>query len=298
MKIVRRIKQVAYVFGILGIISTTLANEGQFSLIFQPNMESDYPRDNFAPKGIGETSLNIPLDSPLEKITLPKTVATFNGKTLYASNVDGVGLSLNINGQDLNLQGEIPIPFPAKDQLEVSAQLVLYKALDAKEYLVEKSPLLTLWLSDKQQLPLNLAPVQLAVRKRSCTLLNQNEKVSLKTALQNDLLHKGSEVFGGRFNLNLKCDPKVEANVTFFDQSDFHNRTDVLSLDPIKSTAKGVGLRLYRQTRQAVQFGTPWLFSTNELRPSQEFEVFYLNRDGKISAGTVNATATVTFTYR
>lgn len=298
MKIVRKIKQVAYVFGILGIISTTLANEGQFSLIFQPNMESDYPRDNFAPKGIGETSLNIPLDSPLEKITLPKTVATFNGKTLYASNVDGVGLSLNINGQDLNLQGEIPMPFPAKDQLEVSAQLVLYKALEAKEYLVEKSPLLTLWLSDKQQLPLNLAPVQLAVRKRSCTLLNQNEKVSLKTALQNDLLHKGSEIFGGRFSLNLKCDPKVEANVTFFDQSDFHNRTDVLSLDPIKSTAKGVGLRLYRQTGQTVQFGTPWLFSTNELRPSQEFEVFYLNRDGKIAAGTVNATATVTFTYR
>lgn len=297
MKIVRRIKQVAYVFGILGIISTTLANEGQFSLIFQPNMESDYPRDNFAPKGIGETSLNIPLDSPLEKITLPKTVATFNGKTLYASNVDGVGLSLNINGQDLNLQGEIPMPFPARDQLEVSAQLVLYKALEAKEYLVEKSPLLTLWLSDKQQLPLNLAPVQLVVRKRSCTLLNQNEKVSLKTALQNDLLHQGSEVFGGRFSLNLACDPRVSAKVTFFDQSDFNNRTDVLSLDPIKSTAKGIGLRLYRQTGQAVQFGSTWLFSTNEERPSQDFSVHYFNRDGKIAAGTVNATATVTFTY-
>lgn len=298
MKKVSRIKQCVYTLvGLFGLIASAVANDEHISLEFPPMLESDYPRDNFSSQIVSETAFTLSLQSAVEMISLPKIATTLNGKTVYGTNLDGVGVSLSLNGQEINEQGNIPTAFSAQDQLIVSAQLVLYKALEAGQYTVEQSPFINLQLADKRVILLDLSPIQLNIKKRSCSLVNQNQTINLNTALQNDLWHKGSEVFGGQFSLNLECDPKVSARVTFFDQSDFNNRSDILNLDPVKSTAKGVGLRLYRNSGQAVEFGHNWLFSENEIRPSQNFLVHYINRDGKVSPGTVNATATVTFTY-
>ena len=274
MKKVSRIKQCVYTLvGLFGLIASAVANDEHISLEFPPMLESDYPRDNFSSQIVSETAFTLSLQSAVEMISLPKIATTLNGKTVYGTNLDGVGISLTLNGLDINAQGNIPTTFSVQDQLIVSAQLVLYKALEAGQYTVEQTPFIHLQLADKRAILLDLSPIQLNIKKRSCSLVNQNQTI------------------------NLKCDPKVSARVTFFDQSDFNNRSDILNLDPVKSTAKGVGLRLYRNSGQAVEFGHNWLFSENEIRPSQNFLVHYINRDGKVSPGTVNATATVTFTY-
>ncbi|MGX2975491.1 fimbrial protein [Ursidibacter arcticus] len=264
------------------LISPLYANPQVISITF-PTTSWDYPRDNFMVQTISQTQQNIKIP---ENVSLQFDIKTESealellGQKVYPTNIDGIGISLSVNNSNL------------------STNLIAYKPLQAGTYSIASKTLATLLNSDNQTIyTINLQPTQLTIKARSCQLQQANQTVKLASAFQSELTNKGSEVFGGYFNLALLCDPNVKAFTTFFDQNNIQNHSSILSLDTNKSTAKGVGIKLYKEDNTAIELGKEWLFSKDQLNPQHRFSAKYVSL-GNVSAGTVNAVATVTFSYR
>ncbi|MGX2950681.1 fimbrial protein [Ursidibacter sp. B-7004-1] len=264
------------------LVSPLYANPQVISITF-PAISWDYPRDNFMVQTISQIQQNVKIS---EKVSLQFDVKAESealnllGQKVYPTNIDGIGISLTVNNTD------------------ISTTLIAYKPLQAGTYSITSKTLATLLNSDNQTIyTVNLQPTQLTIKARSCQLQQSNQTVKLASAFQSELTNKGSEVFGGYFNLALLCDPNVKAFTTFFDQNNIQNHSSILSLDTNKSTAKGVGIRIYKENNEAIELGKEWLFSEDQLNPQHRFSAKYVSL-GNVSAGTVNAVATVTFSYR
>ncbi|MGX3021963.1 fimbrial protein [Ursidibacter sp. B-7004-1] len=264
------------------LVSPLYANPQVISITF-PAISWDYPRDNFMVQTISQIQQNVKIS---EKVSLQFDVKAESealdllGQKVYPTNIDGIGISLAVNNTD------------------ISTTLIAYKPLQAGTYSITSKTLATLLNSDNQTIyTVNLQPTQLTIKARSCQLQQSNQTVKLASAFQSELTNKGSEVFGGYFNLALLCDPNVKAFTTFFDQNNIQNHSSILSLDTNKSTAKGVGIRIYKENNEAIELGKEWLFSEDQLNPQHRFSAKYVSL-GNVSAGTVNAVATVTFSYR
>ncbi|NXZ83993.1 fimbrial protein [Haemophilus influenzae] len=157
----------------------------------------------------------------------------------------------------------------------------------------------------------------LRVEAKTCQLDTPNDLIVVMPTIANQHIPKqGNERYGGKFQIRLTCptasddnNKKIAAYMTLTDQTDPSNRSDILSLTP-QSTAQGVGIKLYKNNdSNALKYGpdsplkgteNQWKFSSRdgEEKPTVEFKAFYVNKDGNITGGTVNAVATYTFSYQ
>lgn len=151
----------------------------------------------------------------------------------------------------------------------------------------------------------------------TCVLTTPKDiSLKLPTIAARSLPKVGSEVYGGRFEIGLRCNNSntnnlwdgIRVYITLTDQSDVSNRSDILSLTP-ESTAKGVGIRLYKNGEKtpikydpdsnAKDAENQWQFSNGvQNNPKVEFQAYYVNTTGTVTPGTVKAIATYTFSYR
>ncbi|CBY86607.1 fimbrial protein [Haemophilus influenzae] len=157
----------------------------------------------------------------------------------------------------------------------------------------------------------------LRVEAKTCQLDTPNDLIVVMPTIANQHIPKqGDERYGGKFQIRLTCpttsddnNKKIAAYMTLTDQTDPSNRGDILTLTP-QSTAQGVGIKLYKNNdASALSYGpdsslkgteNQWKFSSRdgEEKPTVEFKAFYVNKDGNITGGTVNAVATYTFSYQ
>ncbi|EGF15306.1 MULTISPECIES: fimbrial protein [Haemophilus] len=162
-----------------------------------------------------------------------------------------------------------------------------------------------------------LPAFSLRVEAKTCQLDTPNDLIVVMPTIANQHIPKrGDQRYGGKFQIRLTCPTtsddngkKIAAYMTLTDQTDPSNRGDILTLTP-QSTAQGVGIKLYKNNdASALSYGpdsslkgteNQWKFSSRdgEEKPTVEFKAFYVNKDGNITGGTVNAVATYTFSYQ
>ncbi|EAM8333169.1 type 1 fimbrial protein [Salmonella enterica] len=146
------------------------------------------------------------------------------------------------------------------------------------------------------------------VKTKTCSLSQRNYTVQLAAVYKKQFPSVGSEVPGGKLNLQLKCQDNIDVYATLTDATDPANQSPVLSLDNA-STARGMGLKIYKDGHsEALRFGpdssvkgntNQWRFSTyrGDPAPAVSLKVNYI-RTGDIQAGTVQAISTITFSYQ
>lgn len=146
------------------------------------------------------------------------------------------------------------------------------------------------------------------VNSKTCDLSQRNYTVPLNTVYKNQFTAMNSEVFGGAVRLQLRCQTDIDVFATLTDATNPANNSSILSLSNT-STAKGIGLRLYKNgSSEALSFGpdsstkgniNQWKVSQyrGELSPVVNLSVNYI-KNGEINPGTVNALTTITFSYQ
>lgn len=304
----KRINKTLSLFSLLfcGIAHATSVVIEPFWLKFDP-INFDYPRDNFQITTLNQRATSEkPLIAPHDiAVKTDSELLEIGGRKLYATNLNGVGVALQVTEREINVaKGDTQSLGRVSERIPVSAELVIYDKLQSGVHKLTQQQIAAVQFGQDPYLqpiilqPIILQPTTLTVKQRTCELNEKTQTVKLQTVSTTDLASKGSEAYGGDFKLSLTCDENVAAHITFWDQQDRANHSSILSLDTTRSTASGVGLRLYRENKQPITFGEEWLFAENQLRPSQSFSVNYVNTDGRVSAGSVNAVATVTFSYR
>lgn len=182
-------------------------------------------------------------------------------------------------------------------------------------------------LEESPEVPIYLQPFTIRQNIASCTYRSgENLNVKLPTVSKNLFTGVGTEVFGGTFTLNLdQCgvlqqsnellqgNPLRNVKVTFTDATQLSNSTDKLTLTS-DSTATGVKLKIYPADNSSIQ-STPVSFgpesrvvgNLNQIdmnydsrsnTVNQRYVVKYVQDDAQVTAGTVNAAATFTFSYQ
>lgn len=182
-------------------------------------------------------------------------------------------------------------------------------------------------IQESPEVPIYLQPFTIRQNIASCTYRSgENLNVKLPTVSKNLFTSVGTEVFGGTFSLNLEqCgvlrqsnellqeNPLRNVKVTFTDATQPNNSTDKLTLTS-DSTAKGVKLKIYPADNSSIQ-STPVSFGPeNRVRGNpnqidmnydsrsntvnQRYVVKYVQDKSQVTAGTVNAVATFTFSYQ
>ncbi|WP_124702045.1 fimbrial protein [Burkholderia cenocepacia] len=156
---------------------------------------------------------------------------------------------------------------------------------------------------------ISLDPFTLNVTASGCSLTSAaNSNISLSRVYAGKLAAVGdvSDVVGTT-SLQVSCRGTVDVYVTMTDVANPVNTTDVLSLSS-GSTARGVGLRLYRANDASkISFGpdssakgntNQWFVGRGRDNTlSIPLAVRYV-RTGPLTAGTVNAATTFTFSYQ
>lgn len=180
-------------------------------------------------------------------------------------------------------------------------------------------------IGQSRDVPIYIRPQKFIQKISSCTYSAGDMTVKMPTVSKTSFKGNNSEVYAGTFLLNLnQCgllgnDGEVTVGnmskiaVTFTDAKDPTNRTDKLNLLD-NSSARGVKLRLYKSSNTAIdtspiKFGADSRVYNNEnahyidytpnaQTVSQRYIVKYVQDGNEITTGTVNATATFTFSYQ
>lgn len=296
------------ILGALLFVISALQPVSAISLQFDSAIHFEYPRDNFQVTTLSSQEAEIQLaDFQKAQITVfPKLqlVEDIRDQYLYKTNIEGIGVALQFGRIDVRVErGKMQLIGPFRNRVPVVAKLVIYKKLPPKEggYTINSQTIASFKVGTKRTVTnITLGATKIDIKQRTCQLKEKSRDVRLSTVSTKDLAGRGTEVTGGQFQLNLLCDNGVAAYSTFWDQQNPANKSSILTLDQNKSSARGIGLRLYRENEKPVVFGDEWMFSTNEEHPSHLFTVKYVNTssNGRVSAGSVHAVATVTFSYR
>lgn len=143
-----------------------------------------------------------------------------------------------------------------------------------------------------------------------CALDKQSQSVTLENVASSQLRHQGNKVKAGSFVVGLTCNsdsPQIAMAMT--DVTQPSNTSDLLSISTERASAKGLALQLKRSddqnvsfTPQAASFEMPaanqWYLQAKNSTPNQQFDVYYVNTQGQVTAGKVEAKATVTVAFR
>ncbi|MFU9077929.1 fimbrial protein [Proteus sp. LHD240705] len=157
--------------------------------------------------------------------------------------------------------------------------------------------------------PVMLNGGRIQVQSQTCSMNQKNYVVPLNTVYQSQFTSLYKEVQGGEVNIQLQCQDGIDVYATLNDATQHGNRSDILTL-ATDSTAKGVGLRLYKNNEvTAISYGsdTPnkgnqnqWHFSNyrGEINPRIKLKANYIKTENTITPGSVKAVATITFSYQ
>ncbi|MDO4698667.1 MAG: fimbrial protein [Pasteurellaceae bacterium] len=286
--------------------SQLVASEGYYSLPLRLNdaVTVEYARDNL-PYEMSTVTGNL-IDSLLTEsysvTMLAEKVGEINGKGIYATSVKGIGFTLQINDVEIHVgkQNSQPIG-QAQGSLSAVSTLVLYDKVPSGNYvLTSPQTLAQVELADGfKPLGITLSVAQpIVVKQNTCELQsNKYQQVQLQPIMLNELIQK-KEVLGNHFNIRLRCDANVRADVVFHDHIMPTNTSDCLTLSP-ESTAGGVCIAIRREDNQKVQFGHTWTFSEAQpgsFEPERRFSAYYV-KAGDPTAGKIKAIATISFTY-
>lgn len=147
---------------------------------------------------------------------------------------------------------------------------------------------------------------------RACTVKSgESLNVQLPTVAAPALKEVGAvSSQAASFSVGIACDPDVLVYATMTDVSDPTNVGDVLSLSS-KSTASGIGLKLYRDGQStALKFGpdssapkttNQWYVGSSGASGKSftlPFVARYVKTAPNIGVGTVDARSTITFSYQ
>lgn len=227
-------------------------------------------------------------------------IVHFANEKILKTSIDGIGVILLINNRNIYhiSEEEMKNMTVSNNQLTLTAKLVAYSdQIQSGKFLSEAIQVGSI-IDGTRIIDILVQPINMFIKPKSCEINPNNihQTVNLRKIMQSDIPTKGSETFGGQFNIGLSCDENVIVTSVIKDNSDPDNMTNVLTLDKHLSTATGVGIRLYR-AEQPIQLKTEWEFSRNLRQPNVLFTAKYVNTEGKVTPGLVNATAIVSFSY-
>jgi type 1 fimbria pilin len=161
------------------------------------------------------------------------------------------------------------------------------------------------------RVPIISPGLQFTVNASSCSVQNSSVSVNLPRAQVSALSAPGSTAGGTPFQINLNCDPNVMVYATMTDATDPGNASDLLTLTS-SSAAQGVALRIFRDDAltTAVSYGpdssapgteNQWLVGNSGAGGGSlqiPLTVSYVRTSGTLTAGSVNAKATITMSYQ
>ncbi|MGC7590293.1 fimbrial protein [Bisgaard Taxon 46] len=228
-------------------------------------------------------------------------IVHFVNENILKTSIEGIGVIVLLNNKNIYQisEEELKNITVSNNHLTLTAKLVTYSdQIQSGKFLSEAIQVGSI-NDGTRKVDILVQPINVLIKPKSCEI-NPNsihQTVNLRKIVQSDIPTKGSETFGGQFNIGLTCDENVIVTSVIKDNSDPDNMTNVLSLDKHRSTATGVGIRLYR-AEQPIQLKTEWEFSRNLRQPNVLFTAKYVNTEGKVTPGSVNATAIVSFSYR
>lgn len=228
---------------------------------------------------------------------------------------NSIGVDFKLNQQSLNWGEWVKIgeTNPANHQNPVDIQLK-YRVLgrpNAGVYQVSNgtSPIAQIKIGNKIK-NIVVSPVKATIKLKTCRVdaADLNQIIGLQSISLSQISFLGREAKGGEVKIRLNCDDGVEAVAALTDMNNLLNTSDILSIEPSKGSAKGVGIKLYRkhQPGNALKYGPVrdvkfaehrWALNTQEKKDSLELVANYINKDGKISSGKVNAAVMISLTY-
>jgi type 1 fimbria pilin len=152
----------------------------------------------------------------------------------------------------------------------------------------------------------------LSITSRTCSVStgSRNISVAMGTVNRGAFSTIGSTAGGGNFTVRLdNCAVGLNLFMTFTDGNSPTNTSDVLTLTPGTSSAKGVGIRITRQDNsQRVSYGADSALPGNAGQMSfgtttgatrdLAFSAAYVQTQSFITGGAANAIATITMSYQ
>lgn len=302
----QRFKFVMILFG-LGVSLLTHSTRATsisiypFTLQFSP-ANFEYGKDGFQTTKLAWASHSLPDPLLAEQDVSVKPLRELHnvsGLSIYPTNIAGVGVTLKVGERSVTAEkDEIQYIGKFSQQVIVSGDLVIYDKVASGIHSIEQMQLAGLQFGqDPYVMPIIVKPTTLTVKQKTCEISTErNQNVILRTAWLSELI-KQKEVLGNSFSIGLQCDENVRADVVFFDQNDLQSQREFLTLDTNASTAKGIGIAINRADGSRVRLGEQWTFSVNQIYPIHQFSANYVATGDPISAGSVKAVATVSFTY-
>jgi type 1 fimbria pilin len=151
------------------------------------------------------------------------------------------------------------------------------------------------------EVPVNLTPAQITTV--ACTVDTPDVNVLLDQHAKSEFSGQGSATQWKAFNIDLDCDKSARINVRIDATQDPSNVAGVIKLDsaPGDMAATGVGVQLYfAPDNSAVQLGQSKFYYTspNGGPETVQLKARYYQTLPAITAGTANATATFTLSYK
>ncbi|QGM79934.1 fimbrial protein [Otariodibacter oris] len=257
------------------------------------NLKTYYYKENFMNKEIFRTdNINIGDNSILSIQHNNINFWNNNGKNYIQTDTDGVYVSLEINGYDFYSDNQQSWLSSIKDNISLKVGVLIDKPSESH---INAFSLGHLNLSNGQRIDITMNSFSIDVIRHSCSLKENIQNVKLQNITLSQINNQ-HEVFGGNFNLSLDCDDGVLVTAMVTDNNNPANNTSILSLSS-DSTAKGVGLKLYKENYQLINLNQMWIFSQNDPSPISNFSVKYV-KTGKVEAGFLHATAVFSFDYK
>ncbi|QRY77822.1 type 1 fimbrial protein [Pseudomonas sp. PDNC002] len=258
------------------------------------------------------------------KITLPLEGSSIDGYPIYTTNVPGIGVVFKGRSRDADpgapLQSDwVDIITGVTDYWDASfgVRLVSTRKTIVSGTVTLPGVIGQLKVVDKADLagsstiiPINLMVAGSATfTSRTCSVSTGSQNFSVPLAKINSTAfgNIGSTAGSANFNIQLEgCSTGLKVYMTFSDNNNAANTSDVLSLTPGPQSASGVGIRI-NYNSQPVRFGVDSAVAGN---PNQisiattsgammniPFTAGYV-RTGTIIGGEVKGVATFTMSYQ
>jgi type 1 fimbria pilin len=267
--------------------------------------------------------------------TAVKYVDSTNGKSydVYATGVPGIGYAVGI--RDFNATNsmlEVPLnagtnqtyPFQsgqgavASIGYQIRVLFIATGRLQAGSYTIPSMQLAKLWVQNTSGYAVPppsyaiLNPTTITVAATGCNVTTPASQIIPMPTVgigTSDLKAPGSQA---SFNVAVKCDAGVTVYATMTDVTNPANTGNVLQLAPA-STASGVGIQLFKNGDSTpVAFGpdsssagniNQWFVggsvgAAQNAAYSIPFRAKYVQTSSKVKGGTVEAVATITFSYQ
>ncbi|WP_340620430.1 fimbrial protein [Xenorhabdus siamensis] len=133
------------------------------------------------------------------------------------------------------------------------------------------------------------------VTARTCEIITPVVNVPMGTVLVSQFKNKGNTVGGRSFDINVQCKGSPNANITW--EPGKTDTNGVINADST-SSATGIGIQILDSGSKPVKFNQPQDLGTINSSKTLPYMAKYYQTCDRVSAGSVNATATFTINYK